>query len=271
MIAVDPRTDRYGHSDAACSIDPASVRPGHATVSFDHGGKCELVASSGSQARSGTTARSVTQTILIPRFTQSISFTSTAPDDAAVGGGDYTVSATAQGGGVVFSTTSDACTVSPDPDSATVHFVAGGSCVIEADQSGGVDYVPANAVSQTFDVAAAPYELKVEATPTLDGSGNPQRIDVLVSGLPAHGTAVLSASGPDDLHLVRDGQHCPCTVTGPSQTFQFQYNTQRAPTAELTFSVATTDSPDVNPDDDTVTLDFPTAAPPKTFALRLQG
>jgi RNA polymerase sigma factor (sigma-70 family) len=274
-IAVDPSTDRYGAPDAACSIDPSSVTPGHATVSFDHGGRCVIVASDGSSAARGaqsaaTTPRAVTQTIVIPRLTQSIAFTSSAPDDAAVGGGDYTVSATAQGGGVGFATTSAACTVSKDLDSAAVHFVAGGPCVIEADQGGGVDYEPATTVSQSFDVAASPYELKVEATPTLDGSGNPQRIDVVVSGLPAGGTAVLTATGPDDLHVV-GGQDCPCAVKGPSQTVQFTYNTKQSPTARLTFSVTTTDSPDAVSADDTVTLDFPMAPPPQSFALRLRA
>jgi RNA polymerase sigma factor (sigma-70 family) len=269
VIAVDPSTDHYGTGDSACSIDPSSVTPAHATVSFDHGGTCVIVASEGSSRGAGG-SRAVTQSIVIPRFTQSIAFTSAAPDDAAVGGGDYTVTARAPGGGVGFVTTSQACAVSQDLDSATVHFVAGGPCVIEAEQGGGVDYEPAAAVTQAFDVAASPYELKVEATPTLDGSGNPQRIDVVVSGLPAGGTATLTATGPDDLHVVA-GQDCPCGVEGPSQTFQFTYNTKQSPTAHLTFSVTTTDSPDAQSADDTVTLDFPVTTPPRSFAPRIQG
>ena len=280
VIAVDPSTDNYDSPDAACRIDQSTVTPGHATVTFDHGGKCVIVASDGSsssgRARTTMAARSVTQTILIPKLSQSITFTSIAPDDAAVGGDDYTVTATAPGGVVDFSSTSAACKVSQESgSSASVQFAAGGSCVVEATQDGSVDYERATVVSQTFDVSAAPYELKVDATPELDGSGNPQRIDVVVSGLTAKGTAILTASatsGSEDVHLVVvGGKSCPCAVTGPSQRFQFTYNTQVYPTAQLTFSVRTDDSPDTNPADDTLTLNFPMPTQARSFALGLQS
>jgi hypothetical protein len=209
----------------------------------------------------------VTQTITILQDPQTITFTSSVPNDATVGGPTYHVSAVAPGGPVTFSTTSDACAV----DGSTVSFTAAGSCVVLADQPGSLDYLKADQQKQTFDVSAAPdFDLKVEAKPVLDSTGNPQRIDVTVSGLPDTGTATLVATGPDDLHTIGNGTKCPCTVHGPSETVTFTYNTKQSPTATLVFSVFTTDSPDPNTDNDTVELSFPMAAPPRTFEKRLQ-
>lgn len=80
---------------------------------------------SGSGSGSGTL--SVSQT------SQSITFTSSAPTDATVGG-SYTVSATASSSLTVSlaSTTTSVCTVS----GSTVSFIAAGTCTVSASQSG---------------------------------------------------------------------------------------------------------------------------------------
>jgi hypothetical protein len=104
----------------------------------------------------------------------------------------------------------------------------------------------------------------------LDGKGNPQRIQVTVSGLPSTGTAELTATGPKDLHTIA-GANCPCAVQGPAQTFFFTYNTQQSPTATVTFSVSTADSPDpVGGKPDTVTLEFPMASALRSFWSGIQ-
>jgi hypothetical protein len=165
---------------------------------------------------------------------------------------------------VSFSTKSTACSVVAD----IVTFVQAGSCEILADQAGGVDYAAAPQASQTFDVAAQ-YGLRLEATPVLDRSGNPNWIDVTVYGLPADGTAVLTASGPDDLHTIGQ-QDCPCQIQGPSQTVRFSYNTQQSPTATLTFT-ANTSTTGVDPDVATVVLTFPMDTQSRSFSPRIQS
>jgi probable HAF family extracellular repeat protein len=88
--------------------------------------------------------------VVVPRAPQSITFTSTAPSPAAVGG-TYTVSATATSGlAVTFGTTSPSvCTVS----GATVSFVGYGTCVITADQGGNTSFRPAPQATQQVSVA----------------------------------------------------------------------------------------------------------------------
>ena len=83
---------------------------------------------------------------------QTITFTSLAPGDAAYDG-TYNVSATGGGSGnpVTFSsTTSSVCTVS----GSTVNFVGVGTCSLEADQTGNATYYAGQTI-QSFTVAQA--------------------------------------------------------------------------------------------------------------------
>ncbi len=83
---------------------------------------------------------------------QTITFTSTPPSNASVGG-SYTVSATASSGlAVAFaSTTQGVCTLS----GRTVSFVAPGTCTVQASQGGDGTYNPAPSVVQSFSITAA--------------------------------------------------------------------------------------------------------------------
>jgi hypothetical protein len=84
---------------------------------------------------------------------QTISFTSTAPAGATVGGPTYTVTATASSGLTVAltidSTASSVCSIS----GSTVSFVSTGTCVIDANQAGNANYNAAPQVQQSFAVA----------------------------------------------------------------------------------------------------------------------
>jgi hypothetical protein len=87
------------------------------------------------------------------RHDQTISFTSTPPVPAQVGGPHYTVTSTASSGlPVSFSAnaTSDGCSVA----GSDVTFIAAGTCVIDADQGGDASYKPAPRVQQSFAVVA---------------------------------------------------------------------------------------------------------------------
>jgi hypothetical protein len=92
----------------------------------------------------------VTQSVV--QQSQTITFTSTAPNPATVGGATYTVAATATSGLPVtfLSTTTGLCTIS----GSTVTFVAAGTCTIAADQAGNAAYTAAARVTQSFTVKA---------------------------------------------------------------------------------------------------------------------
>ncbi len=83
---------------------------------------------------------------------QSITFTSVPPSVAAINGPTYGVSATATSGLPVVltidSSTSSVCSISD----GTVSFTAAGTCVIDANQPGNVDYSAAPQVQQSIPV-----------------------------------------------------------------------------------------------------------------------
>jgi len=85
---------------------------------------------------------------------QTITFTSTAPAGATVGGPTYNVTATASSGlAVTFTIDAEArsvCSIS----GSTVSFTAVGTCVIDANQAGNANYNPAPQVQQSFAVGS---------------------------------------------------------------------------------------------------------------------
>jgi probable HAF family extracellular repeat protein len=88
------------------------------------------------------------------RLPQSITFAS-SPPNSAIAGGTYTVSATGGASGNAVTFTSLAPTVCSVAGNA-VSFDAGGTCTIAADQPGGVGYLAAAQVTQTFDINTRP-------------------------------------------------------------------------------------------------------------------
>ena len=120
---------------------------------------------------------------LIPHQPQTIAFTSTPPAGALAGGAPYALGAQATSGlPVSFSSLTPAvCSV----EASTAQFLAGGECVIAADQAGGPEWEPAPQVRQAIAVQ----------TPA---PGPPQ----------THGGSVLSytssagPAGPPELRLV---------------------------------------------------------------------
>ena len=90
------------------------------------------------------------------RLSQTITFTSTAPSNAEVGGPTYTPTATATSGlSVVFTidaSASSVCSIS----AGEVSFLAAGTCVINANQEGDANYQAAPQVQQSFTVSNPP-------------------------------------------------------------------------------------------------------------------
>jgi hypothetical protein len=86
---------------------------------------------------------------------QTITFTSTVPSNATVGGAKYTVTATggASGNPVLFtiaSASSAVCSIS----GAVVSFTGAGTCTIDANQAGNSTYNPATQAQQSFTVSS---------------------------------------------------------------------------------------------------------------------
>ena len=93
-------------------------------------------------------------TLVVSKGSQTISFTSTAPTGAEVGGPAYAVAATATSGLDVAITIDPASAGVCAIDQGEVSFVGGGTCTLDADQAGDANWLPASTVSQTFTVAA---------------------------------------------------------------------------------------------------------------------
>jgi hypothetical protein len=92
------------------------------------------------------------QTVTVGKSPQTITFTSTPPNPAFVGGPAYTVTAEATSKQAVTFTidpaSSSVCTIS----GSTVTFVAAGTCTIDANQGGNTQYEPAAQAQQSFTV-----------------------------------------------------------------------------------------------------------------------
>ena len=134
-------------SQLTFSIDPTTTNDACSIagdlVSFDHAGTCVIAARETSKVSAGIGARAatvVTQTIVVPKTTQTVTF-SFAPADLSFGG-TYDVFATGGGSGnpVTFSvdatTTNNACAVS----GSVVTFAHVGTCVVAATQPGDADH-----------------------------------------------------------------------------------------------------------------------------------
>jgi hypothetical protein len=89
----------------------------------------------------------------VGKGSQTISFTSSAPVSAAVGGPTYTVTATASSGLPLAFTIDASATSVCSISGSTVSFIGAGTCVIDANQPGNANYNPAPQVQQSFAVA----------------------------------------------------------------------------------------------------------------------
>lgn len=179
---------------AASNPSPTSVLSG---LSCTDSTDCVAVGSAAGQTL-------VEAGVTIPTLSQSITFTSTEPANAVVGGPTYTVGATGGGSGnpVTYSSeTPSICTVS----GSAVSFVGVGGCTVDADQAGNATYLAAPTASQSFSVgqgtqtiiftSAPPMNAMVGGptyTPAATGGASGIPVEVTVDG---NSTAVCSISG----------------------------------------------------------------------------
>ena len=139
-----------GSSAGICSINGGGV------VSFQAAGSCVLDAN---QTGNGTynAAPQVQQTFTVGKGNQTITFTSTAPGAASVGGATYTAAATASSGlTVTFTSGSTTVCTSGGTNGSVFTFVGNGTCIVDANQVGNGNYNAAPQVQQTFGVKTQP-------------------------------------------------------------------------------------------------------------------
>ena len=122
------------------------------SVEFKTTGTQDVIATGTGPSLSGTSAPVV---VTAPKTAQTISFTSTAPSAATVGGATYTPTATATSGLTVALTIDATATSVCSISGGVVSFAAAGTCVIDANQLGNGTYSAAAQVQQSFSVAAA--------------------------------------------------------------------------------------------------------------------
>ena len=137
---------------ATCTTTPPA---GSSTIQATYSGDSNYATSNGSTTQQAD-------------YGQTISFTSTAPSNAAYGG-SYAVSATGGGSGnpVTFSidgsSTSGACSIS----GSNVSFIGTGDCIVDANQAGGGNggntYDAAPQISQSFFIS--PATIHIDANP----------------------------------------------------------------------------------------------------------
>jgi hypothetical protein len=132
-------------SSTICSISGA-------VVSFTRAGACVVKANQlGNTNYEAATER--TQTITVGQGTQVISFTSTIPQNAVVGGATYSVTKTggASGNPVTLSIASASASICSIAN-AVVSFLTVGDCVVQANQVGDDNYRDASQATQTIHV-----------------------------------------------------------------------------------------------------------------------
>jgi hypothetical protein len=175
------------------------------TVSFIGVGTCVIDANQAGNA-SFNAAPQAQQAFAVGKGAQTISFTSTAPVGAVVGGPTYTVTATATSGLPVTFTidpvASSVCTIA----GSTVSFIGAGTCVIDANQAGNANYNAAPQAQQSFAVGKGNQTISFTSTPPA----------VPVVG----GTYTVTATATSGLPVTfTSATPAVCTISGSTVTF----------------------------------------------------
>ncbi|MFL6100468.1 MAG: hypothetical protein ACJ71T_10995 [Actinomycetales bacterium] len=212
---------------SGCTVSPTGL------VTFTAAGSCRIDANQAGNATYSAAAQ-VSQTVTVGRAPQSLTFTTTLPAHPVV---DDTFQLSATGGAsgqpVTFSLDPGArfgiCVVDP---SGLVHFIGTGPCIVDADQAGDANYLPAAPISQSTTVGKAPQTITISSMPPADpivggtyqivARGGPDMEPVLFSIDPTssagactvnHWTGLVTFTGPGtcvvDLDQEGDGGYLP--------------------------------------------------------------
>jgi hypothetical protein len=142
---------------AVCSIAGS-------TVSFTAAGTCVVNANQAGGA-SYLAAPQVQQSFTVAKGSQTVSFTSTAPVAAAVAGPAYIVTATSTSGLAAAFTIDASASAVCSIAGSTVSFIGAGTCVINANQAGNVNYNAAPQAQQSFTVAKGSQTVSFTSAP----------------------------------------------------------------------------------------------------------
>jgi hypothetical protein len=188
-----PAADATSGLPVTFSIDPGSSTVcaiSGGSVTFTGAGDCVIVADQSGDGiwAAATQAR---QTVSVGKAAQTITFTWLVPTGAYVGGLPVVPLAEA--------TSNLPVTITVDPSAAGVchlvtgvlRYLAGGECVIDANQAGDADWAPAPQAQQSFLVASVP-EIVSDAAATLT-IGKSGSAEIRAGGIPA---AAITEVGP---------------------------------------------------------------------------
>ncbi len=135
------------------SATPGVCSVSGSTVSFVGAGTCTVDANQAGNADYDS-APQISQSFSVAQASQTVTFTSTNPSPVVASGPSYTP--TASGGGstspvaISLDTGSTGCTL----NGGVVQFTAAGTCILDANQAGDANYLPALQVQQAISVAA---------------------------------------------------------------------------------------------------------------------
>jgi hypothetical protein len=180
-------------------------------------------------------ARQASQSFWVAKGSQLVTFTSSAPGSATVGGPAYTVAATASSGlAVSFSSpTPEVCSVA----GSTVSFVSAGECTIDANQSGDADYEAAPEAQQSFTVGKG--RQLIDFTSSAPGSATAGGAGYAVAATASSGLAVSFSSATPSVCSVNEATVSfvgagTCTIEA-NQEGSSDYDA--APQAQQSFTV----------------------------------
>ncbi|MBS0556195.1 MAG: hypothetical protein JSR27_02145 [Proteobacteria bacterium] len=234
-------------SSAVCGLSGSTSG---STVSFTGVGTCTIDAN---QAGNGTynVAPQAQQSFTVGKGSQSISFTSTAPTGAVVGGTTYAVTATSSAGltPVTFAidaSASSVCTISGN----TVSFIGAGTCLINANQTGNANYAAAPQAQQSFAVG------KANQTITFPNPG--------AQTYSPSGSFAVSATASSNLAVTfTSATSSVCTVSGTTVTIlaagTCTINADQSGNANYNAAPTVSDTITINPASQTITF---TSTPP---------
>jgi len=214
-----------GSGVATCPFTYTSV--GTPSITAEYAGAGSFIAS---------TSTAFTQTV--NPASQTITFTSTAPGAATVGGSTYTVTATggASGNAVTFAIDASATSICSITGS-TVSFTAVGTCLIDANQAGNTNYLAAPQKQQSFAVGMGAQTITFTSTaPSAFVGGSYTVAASATSGLPVtftSATTLVCTVSTSTVTFIAAGT---CTINA-DQAGNANYNA--APQVHQTFTVST--------------------------------
>ena len=220
-------------SSSVCSISGGAV-------SFTAVGTCTIDANQAGNAN-WIAAPQKQQSFTVAKGSQTITFTSTAPAGAAVGGATYTVNATGGGSGnaVTFTIDSSATSVCSISGS-TVSFIAVGTCVIDANQAGNLDWNAAPQAQQSFAVAKGSQTITITSTAPSGAVVGGATYTVTDTGGGSGNAVTLTIDSSTTSHCSISGSTVSFTAVGTctidaNQAGNANYNA--APQAQQSFAV----------------------------------